>query len=60
MGLNVNRREFLQGASAAALGLYVPSTRLLAATAAPTAPVAVARCTSYGPAASKSWSPARP
>jgi len=49
MGLNVNRREFLQGASAAALGLYVPSTRLLAATAAPTAPVAVARCTSYGP-----------
>ena len=49
MRLNVNRREFLQGASAAALGLYVPSTRLLASTAAPTAPVAVARCTTYGP-----------
>lgn len=49
MSLNVNRREFLQGASAAALGLYVPATRLMASPAAPTSPVAVARCTSYGP-----------
>jgi uncharacterized protein (DUF362 family) len=49
MRREVNRREFLQGVSAAALGLYLPSTRLLAATAAPTAPVAVAKCTTYGP-----------
>jgi len=46
---NVNRREFLQGATAAALGLYLPSTRLMAVTSAPTAPVAVARCNTYGP-----------
>lgn len=46
---NVNRREFLQGASAAALGLYLPSTRLMAVTSAPTAPVAVAKCNTYGP-----------
>ena len=48
MKRDVNRREFLQGVSAAALGLYLPSTRLMASTAAPTAPVAVARCTTYG------------
>jgi uncharacterized protein (DUF362 family) len=46
---NVNRREFLQGVSAAALGLYLPSTRLMAVTSAPTAPVAVAKCNTYGP-----------
>ncbi len=46
---NVSRRVFLQGASAAALGLYLPSTRLMAVTSAPTAPVAVARCNTYGP-----------
>lgn len=45
---DVNRREFLQGLTAAALGLSLPSTRLLAANAAPTSPVAVARCTTYG------------
>lgn len=44
-----NRRDFLQGLSAAALGLSFPSTRLLGAAPAPTAPVAVAKCTTYGP-----------
>jgi uncharacterized protein (DUF362 family) len=49
MKRDVNRREFLQGVSAAALGLYLPSTRLFAASSAPTAPVAVAKCDTYGP-----------
>lgn len=49
MKRDVNRREFLQGVSAAALALYLPSTRLFAASSAPTAPVAVTKCTSYGP-----------
>ena len=49
MKRDFNRRDFLQGLSAAALGLYLPQSRLLAATAAPTAPVAVAKCTTYGP-----------
>jgi uncharacterized protein (DUF362 family) len=50
MNINLNRRDFLQGASAAALGLSLPSTGLLAKALAPTAPVAVAKCDSYGPA----------
>ncbi len=49
MKRDVNRREFLQGVSAAALGLYLPSARLMASPAAPTAPVAVAKCDAYGP-----------
>lgn len=48
MRRDLNRREFLQGLSAAALGLYLPSTRLLEANSAPTAPVAVAKCSTYG------------
>ncbi len=49
MKRNFNRRDFLQGLSAAAAGLYLAPTRLYAATTAPTAPVAVSRCSSYGP-----------
>jgi hypothetical protein len=49
MKMDVNRREFLQGASAVALGLYLPATQLHAAVSAPTSPVAVAKCTTYGP-----------
>ena len=44
----LNRREFIQGLSAAAAGLYLSPLKLLA-NAAPTAPVAVARCAAYGP-----------
>jgi uncharacterized protein (DUF362 family) len=47
MRRNFDRRMFIQGVSASALGLYLPSTRLLASTTAPTAPVAVARCSTY-------------
>jgi uncharacterized protein (DUF362 family) len=47
MKRNFDRRTFIQGVSASALGLYLPSTRMLAATAAPTAPVAVAKCSTY-------------
>ena len=50
MRRNLNRRELIQGMSAAAAGLYLAPTRLFAATTAPTAPVAVARCSTYGPA----------
>jgi uncharacterized protein (DUF362 family) len=49
MKMDFNRRDFIQGLSAAAVGLSLPSPRLLAATSAPTAPVAVARCSTYGP-----------
>jgi uncharacterized protein (DUF362 family) len=49
MKMDLQRREFLQGLSAAAVGLYLRPTRLLASVAAPTAPVAVARCSTYGP-----------
>jgi uncharacterized protein (DUF362 family) len=49
MKRDFNRREFLQGLSAAALGLSFPSTRLLGAASAPTSPVAVAKCATYGP-----------
>ena len=47
MKRDLNRRELIQGLSAAALGLYLTPTRLLAADA-PTAPVAVAKCATYG------------
>lgn len=45
---HLNRREFIQGLSVAAAGFYLAPSKLLA-NAAPTAPVAVARCTTYGP-----------
>ncbi len=48
MKTDLKRREFLQGFAAAAAGLYLAPTRLLASTAAPTAPVAVAKCSTYG------------
>ncbi|MFB3921433.1 MAG: DUF362 domain-containing protein [Terriglobia bacterium] len=44
----VNRREFIQGLGAAAAGGYLHPASLLA-TSVPTAPVAVARCATYGP-----------
>ena len=49
MKRKLNRRELIQGLSAAAAGLYLTPSRLFAAPAAPTAPVAVARCSTYGP-----------
>ncbi len=48
MKRDINRRAFIQGISVSALGLYLPSTRLLAVDPAPTAPVAVGRCSTYG------------
>ena len=48
MKRNVNRREFIQGVSAAAAGLCLAPSGLWAS-AAPAAPVAVARCDAYGP-----------
>jgi uncharacterized protein (DUF362 family) len=48
MKRNLNRREFIQGVSAAAAGLYLAPSGLWA-NAAPATPVAVARCTTYGP-----------
>ncbi len=50
MRRELNRRELIQGFGAAAAGLYLGPTRLFATPAAPTAPVAVARCSTYGPA----------
>ncbi len=49
MRSDLNRRELIQRLRAAAAGLYLTPSRLLAAAAAPTAPVAVARCSTYGP-----------
>ena len=43
--MNVNRREFLAGCGAAGLAMLQPA-RMRASV--PTAPVAVARCRSYG------------
>jgi uncharacterized protein (DUF362 family) len=48
MKTDFNRREFLQGMSAAAAGMFLPPSGLWAK-AAPAAPVAVARCATYGP-----------
>jgi uncharacterized protein (DUF362 family) len=45
MKSQINRREFMAAAGGAGLGLYARST---ARAAAPTAPVAIARCRSYG------------
>ncbi len=48
MNRNLNRREFIQGMSAAAAGLCLAPSGLWAK-AAPASPVAVAKCTTYGP-----------
>jgi uncharacterized protein (DUF362 family) len=48
MNRHVNRREFIQGLSAAAAGFYLAPAGLWAKTA-PAAPVAVAKCATYGP-----------
>jgi uncharacterized protein (DUF362 family) len=48
MKREIDRRVFLQGVGASALGMCLPSTRLLAATVAPTAPVSVGKCSTYG------------
>jgi len=48
MRLEFQRREFIQGLGAAAAGMYLTPTKLLASMP-PTAPVAVARCSTYGP-----------
>jgi uncharacterized protein (DUF362 family) len=48
MNRHVNRREFIQGISAAAAGFYLAPSGLWASTT-PTAPVAVAKCATYGP-----------
>jgi uncharacterized protein (DUF362 family) len=48
MSRHINRREFIQGLSAAAAGFYLAPSGLWA-NAAPTAPVAVAKCSTYGP-----------
>ena len=48
MRTRVNRREFIQTLGAATAGLCLRPGRMLASVA-PTAPVAVARCTAYGP-----------
>jgi uncharacterized protein (DUF362 family) len=48
MNRHINRREFVQGLSAAAAGFYL-SPRGLWGKTAPTAPVAVAKCSTYGP-----------
>jgi uncharacterized protein (DUF362 family) len=48
MKRNLNRREFIQGASAAAAGFCLAPSGLWA-NAAPAAPVAVAKCATYGP-----------
>ncbi len=49
MKRDINRRAFIEGLGASALGLCVPPTALLAAAQAPAAPVAVSRCSTYGP-----------
>jgi len=48
MNRHVNRREFIQGISAAAAGFYLAPSGLWGNTA-PTAPVAIAKCATYGP-----------
>ena len=48
MKRNLNRREFIQGLSAAAAGFCLAPSGLWAK-ATPTAPVAVAKCATYGP-----------
>jgi len=45
----VNRREFIQGLGVAAAGLCLRPVSRFAAPTPPTAPVAVAKCATYGP-----------
>ncbi|UWZ81932.1 DUF362 domain-containing protein [Occallatibacter riparius] len=49
MKAHLNRRELIQRLGAAAAGLYLAPARLTASTPAPIAPVAISRCSSYGP-----------
>jgi uncharacterized protein (DUF362 family) len=49
MKTQINRREFVQGLGVAAAALCVSPRSLLASANAPTAPVAVAKCPTYGP-----------
>jgi uncharacterized protein (DUF362 family) len=49
MTRQVNRREFIQGMTTAAAGFCFCPPRAEASTTAPTAPVAVAKCPTYGP-----------
>jgi uncharacterized protein (DUF362 family) len=49
MKSHVNRREFIQGLGGAAAALCASPRSLLASVNAPTAPVAVAKCPTYGP-----------
>lgn len=49
MKAELKRREFIQGLSAAAVGMYLTPARMFAATSVPADPVAVARCSTYGP-----------
>jgi uncharacterized protein (DUF362 family) len=49
MTLPISRRGFMQTAGVAAAGLCLAPHEILSATSAPTAPVAVAQCTGYGP-----------
>ena len=46
---NLNRREFIQGVSAAAAGFCFAPSGLWANAPLPSAPVAVAKCATYGP-----------
>jgi uncharacterized protein (DUF362 family) len=48
MKRNLNRRDFIQGASVAAAGFCLAPSGLWAS-AAPAAPVSIARCRTYGP-----------
>ena len=49
MRRDLNRREFMQGLSAAVTGFCLYPTATSVATIAPTAPVAVAKCPTYSP-----------
>jgi len=51
MQRHLNRREFITGWGVAVAGYCFGSPNLLAVTSSPTAPVAVAKCLSYGPEA---------
>jgi uncharacterized protein (DUF362 family) len=51
MKAHINRREFMQGLGLAAAGFYSRPPSLFCVPASPTAPVAVAKCATYGAAA---------
>ncbi len=51
MKAHISRREFMQGLGLAAAGFVLQPQHLLAVPTAPTAPVAVAECATYGAAA---------